>query len=358
MVAATARVGLTVMALIFVSRTVFCFLVTQALANVLEVLLTAYVARRLSNAGVKGRFNLSVVRRVWRFAVGFNLVGTFGALVSGVPQLLISKLLPLVELTYYSVASTATGALQVVYLAAQTSLFPRMSACWQQKSLAQMQRLYLLGLRLTVYLCVAPAMLLFFFPADILTLWTHSSELAKHGQPLLPILAIAILANCAHAAPLNVLLASGKTRPPLLVNAVSLPFMIIGCYFAIRKSGVSGAALCWLALNCICFIIYGRYCFKKIFAKGLRPILYGLPIEFLLMGGGVGFISKSLMPVHAGTMLLALWLVSTLILICLGGILVLKSEERRAIGAILRKCRSWFQAMFRRSTTSATVGGL
>lgn len=97
-VAATTRIGFSIMALLFVSRTVYCFLVTQALANVLEVLLTGYVARRLANAGAKGSFNLAVLRRVWRFAVGFNLVGTFGMLVSGAPQLMISKLLPLVEI--------------------------------------------------------------------------------------------------------------------------------------------------------------------------------------------------------------------------------------------------------------------
>lgn len=144
-VTATTRAGLTMLALLFVSRTVYCLLVTQALANGLEVLLSGYVARRLALAGAKGRFDLAVVRRVWRFAVGVNLVGTFGMLVSGAPQLLISKLLPLVELTYYSVASAATGALLIISTAAQISLFPRLSLCCQQQDLGQMRRLYSCG---------------------------------------------------------------------------------------------------------------------------------------------------------------------------------------------------------------------
>lgn len=356
--AATTRVGLTILALLFVARTVHCFLVAQALANVMEVLLSGYVARRLAMGGAKGRFNPAVVRRVWRFAVGFNLVGTFGMLVSGTPQLLISKLLPLVELTYYSVACTATGALQVVYLAAQTSLFPRMSACWHQGDLPQMRRLYLSGLRYTVYACVGPAMVLCFFSSEVLTVWTRFPEVVHHVRPLLPILALAILANCATAAPLTVLLASGHTQAPLLVNAISLPFMVAGCYLAIRAFGASGAAACWLGFNLICFGIYGRYCFTRIFPTGLRPLLYGFPLQFLIVGGCVSVISRLLMPDNLRTILLALWLFSTMIIACLVQILALKSEERCALVTTLKEYGLHFRKLFCKTTPSVAPVGL
>jgi O-antigen/teichoic acid export membrane protein len=334
-VTATTRAGLTILALLFVSRTVYCFLVTQALANGLEVLLSGYVARRLALAGAKGRFDQAVVRRVWRFAVGVNLVGTFGMLVSGAPQLLISKLLPLVELTYYSVASTATGALQVVSLAAQTSLFPRLSYCWQQQDLGQMRRLYLAGLRFTIFACVAPAMVLCFFPSEVLTLWTRSPELANHVRGVLPILALANLANCASGTSYNVVLATGQTRLPVLVNAISLPFLVVGCCLAIRALGLCGVAWCWLVYTSAQFGVYGRYCATRAFPAERRQLLYGFPVAFLLVGAGVSAISKLLLPDHLGSIMLALWLFATIIMAYLAGILVLKGEERRMLAATL-----------------------
>jgi len=353
MVTATTRAGLTILALLFVSRTVYCFLVTQALANGLEVLLSGYVARRLALAGNKGRFDLAVVRRVWRFAVGFNLVGTFGMLVVGAPQLLISKLLPLVELTYYSVASTVTGALQVVSLAAQTSLFPRLSYCWQQQDLGQMRRLYLAGLRFTVFACVAPAMVLCFFPSEVLTLWTRSPELVNRAQGVLPILALAILVNCAVGTPYNVVLASGHTRLAVLVNAGALPFMAVGCFLAIRALGICGAAWCWLAFNCLCFIAYGRYCATRAFPAGQRQLLYGFPVEFLLVGAGVSVISKLLLPTHLGIIVLALWLFVTVILAYLAGILTLKREERLVLAAALRQYGFQVRTLFGKTVRGA-----
>lgn len=189
-------------------------------------------------------------------------------------------------------------------------------------------------------------MVLCFFPVEVLTLWMRSPELALHVRPLLPILAAAILANCASAIPYIVVIASGHTRLPLLVNAVSLPFMVAGCFLAIRAFGVCGPAWCWLAFNLICFGFYGRYCSARIFPINSRLLLYGFPIEFLIVGAGVGVISKLLLPNHLGSIMLVLWLFSTITLGYLAGILVLKREERRLIAAALKQYGLRFRALF------------
>jgi len=337
LLAATIRVVLTIAALVFASRTIYCFLIAQASANIIEVILTGYIARRLATGGDKGRFDLAIVRRVWRFAVGFNLVGTFGMLVSGAPQLLISKLLPLVNLTYYSIASTATGALLMVSLAAQTSLLPRLSFLWKQQDLHEIRRLCLAVQKLTVYLCVAPTMVLCLFPAQVLSLWTRSPEVVQHAQPLLPILAFAVLVNCALGASYNVVIASGHTRLPLMVNAISLPPMVGGCLLTIRAFGICGAAWCWLAFNLLCFVVYGRYCVTRIFRTGEGQFLYGFPLQFAFIGFGLSAISRLLLPISLGNSVLAVWLFTTMVLTYLAGVLTLKREERRIIAGVLKQ---------------------
>jgi O-antigen/teichoic acid export membrane protein len=347
-VAGTTRIGLTIAALYFISPTVYCFLITQAIVNIVEAIVTGFIAGRLATAGIKGRFDMAVVRRVWRFAASFSLVGALGSLASGADKLLISKLLPLVELTYYSIATTATGSLQVIFLAAQTSLFPRMAACWEQQDLAEMRRLYLMGLRFTVYICVGPTIVLSFFPVEVLTIWTRSPELAQHFQPMLPILAVAFLANCAQTASLTVLLAAGRTRIPMLVNAVSLPLMVIACFFTIPAFGTPGAAASLLAMNLMCFIIYGRCCFAKIFPDETQPFFWGLPVGFLVIGGLVGFLAKAVMPSNAGTMFQIFWLFLTIVSTYAGNIVVLNNEEHLLLARTLKKIGVSLQSLPRK----------
>ena len=330
-VAATARVGLTLAAMLLVSQTIYCFLITQALVNMMEALLIGYVARRLVDPNREGRFHWEVLRRVWRFAVSFNLVGTFGMLVSSANMLLISALLPLSALTYYSVCGTATGALQMVYLAAAVTLFPRMTQCWKHQDLPQLLRLYQLNLRMTIYLCLGPVMLLCFLPFEVLTAWTHSSEVATHACTILPVLAAAALANCTSTPSYNMMIAAGHTRIPLLVNIVSLPAMWIGCYLAIPAYGLIGAAACWLTFNLACVLVYGEYCRRKILQLNPFAFWREFPAKLILTAVIIGILSKAFLPHQSAATLTILWFAGSAILFYAVGMLLIKGEERRMV---------------------------
>jgi len=195
--------------------------------------------------------------------------------VSGADKLLISKLLPLANLTYYSMASTATGALQFIYLALQTSLFPRLAAAWHREDRRSVCSDYLLGMRVSILLCAPLAFVLMFFPESILLAWTRSPALAGQIVPVLPVLALATLFNCAQGVPLNALLATGETRLPLVVNISLLPLVAGGCFFAVRQIGLVGAAYCWCGANLVCLVVYGYACAKRFSVGGL---LGGLPL--------------------------------------------------------------------------------
>jgi len=341
MAAAAARVVVSMVALLLISRTVYCFLITQAIVNVGEALATGYAARRLADPGHVGRFDVNVVRRVWRFAVSFNLAGTFGMIAAAAPTLLIPKLLPLTAMTYFSVCGTATGSLQVVYLAAAVSLFPRLAYCWHHKDLAQMNRLYLLNLRLTAYMCLGPVMLLCFFPYEILYLWTCSKEVATQASAILPVMAAAIMVNCAYSPAYNVLMATGHTRLPLIVNIVSLPVVWAGCYYGIQAYGLMGAAVCGLAVNVFCFLICGFYCWKEILqVKSFSPA-FGFPVGMLLLAGVVGYLSKAALPADSGPMLTIVWLVLAVLLFYAGGMFLMRGEERRMISIHKRFLHKW-----------------
>jgi O-antigen/teichoic acid export membrane protein len=327
----SGRAAITVMALIFISPTASTFIIAQGIANAIELSIYAYIAHRLAKGGVRGRFDVAVVRKVWRFAVGLNLTGTSGMLISGAPQLIISKILPLVELTYYSVASTATGALQVLSIATQATLFPRLASCWHKRDLIKTQELYVGGVRFTVFACVAPAMALCFFPTEVLMLWTHSTEISTRARESLQILAIATLANTASATAYTVALATGQTRLPILVNAASIPLVIAACVTAISKFGIPGAAACWFAYNLACLVIYSRYCETTLFPKKDGRWLSAIPFEFILISIIVNALSRIMIPEGLRASLQAIWLTLTVLLNYSLALLVINKNEKQLL---------------------------
>ena len=70
-----------------------------------------------------GRFDKTELQRTWRFALSFNLCGALGMLVMSTDRLLITKLLPINDLTYYAICLTATGPMLVIYIAVSSATF-------------------------------------------------------------------------------------------------------------------------------------------------------------------------------------------------------------------------------------------
>jgi O-antigen/teichoic acid export membrane protein len=330
-IANTARVFITIVALLVFSKTVYCFLITQAVVNVGEALAMGWVARRLIDPEHIGRFNLEVVRRVWHFALSFNLVGAFGTLVSAADTFLIVKLLPFTYMTYYAVCGTATGVLQVIAQAASLSLFPRLAYTWHQKDIREMNRLYSLNVRLVGYICLGPVMLLWFYAREILQIWTQNAEITENAGVLLPILATAVIFNCASSPAYNVLIATGHTLVPLIVNILAVPIIWAGCYFGLVYYGLPGAATCRLVQESACFLIYGLYCRRKVLQLSTFSLSLGFPIVLLIPALGIGFVSKILLPAQSPAWLVVTWLAVSGVFFYVFGMPFLKQEDRQMI---------------------------
>lgn len=293
-VTATTRVVVTSAMLLLVSRSLQCFLFTQIAVNFIEAASLGLLARRFLDKDGTGRFDKTELQRTWRFALSFNLVGALGMLVTSADRLLITKLLPITDLTYYAICLTATGPMLVIYSAVASATFPRMSYLWGNNEKTSLLLLYQYSLRLTTYACLGPIMLLVFFPEEILYAWTRSQQTASTGATILPVMAFAVLINCANGAAYNVIISTGHTRLPLLVNAVSVPLMFAACLFAIQSYGLVGASFCCLIFHASCFLVYGIFCQRFLFGIRVRPWQYnlGFPVELLLLAIGIGMLTR------------------------------------------------------------------
>lgn len=266
--ASTLRVLGSVAVVIWVSPTITAFLLTQAMSYILEVSATAtLVWKKLNHQSPQSvRFDPRVLKRIWRFAFSFNLAGTLGVILAGADRIMISKFLPIAQLGYYSIASTAAGAILLVAYSLGLAVFPRFAA----RAAGGVRELLVCDYRRTVNatscLCVAAGLGVSLFSFEILSLWTYNPDVVRQTATVLSLLAAAnILFSLQNPAYL-LLLATGHTRIPLRVTFASLSISLPMMLFLIPTWGTRAAASIWLVQNFIYLSVY-TYCAHRMVLK-------------------------------------------------------------------------------------------
>ncbi|RPH74408.1 hypothetical protein EHM76_03610, partial [bacterium] len=216
-VSSTVRVVGGIAIIIFVFPTIHGYALWYAFAAFLEILLISLTAwNRLNRlTGAAASFDWSVFKNTWNFAFTFNLVGVIGMVVSSADRVVISKLLPLDQLGYYSIAGTATGIMPLISIALMTALFPRFVG-----QLTQDGQTLFLSFRESVgflsYVSAGLTFVLIFYAREILWIWTRSDITVTNVYQPLIFLAIANMLNAISNAPYTLLVANGQTRALLV----------------------------------------------------------------------------------------------------------------------------------------------
>jgi O-antigen/teichoic acid export membrane protein len=240
-----------------VDRTVTSFLIWQLVCNIGEAVLFAAAAWLSLPKGSRWpRFRWRMVKRLWRFALAFNLVGIVGMVVSQFDRVVISGALPIATLGFYSVVSTAAGGTALISSAVCGAAFPRFTKAFVQRAHGELMRQYLLVNRVVAIASCSVGLTLAFFPGDILAVWTRSSVIVAAGQWPLRVLGVASLVNGLVGASYSLLIAAGEVRAILAVNVaaggIAIPLMLL----CIPRYGLVAAAAIWLLQNLWFFFAY------------------------------------------------------------------------------------------------------
>ncbi|MEP7152363.1 MAG: oligosaccharide flippase family protein [Nitrospira sp.] len=244
--------------LFFVQKSVLLFLLWQLLVGVVEVLimgLTAWYYVNRAGVAQDRRFDFGEIQQIWGFMSGVSMVTLLGVAVSQIDRVIISKLLPLEMLGYYTVAYSLSVSLGRLSGPIVTAVFPRLSAYFAKGDAVALTNILRRSSSL-VTLVVAPVGIgLAWFSYEVLLVWTQSVDAAVYGQSALALLAIGYVFNAMAHLDSNLQLAAGRTRLLLMYGAVSSLLYVPAVYLAIRQWGLAGAAGCWLALNMVSFVL-------------------------------------------------------------------------------------------------------
>lgn len=291
--AMTLRILGALAVIAWVSPTITAFFIAQAAASVVEVSASFLFSWSALNRGSSepALFRAELLRGVWRFALGFNAVGVLGVALSNVDRIVISKYLPLHQLGYYAIASTAAGVMPLISYAVMTAVFPRFSAHAAVGDRDSLSRNYHHSVQAIAFPAVGITMAVAFFARDILWLWTRSAQVAQEAWVVLVLLSVANLFAALLNPSFTMLMAYGQTKIPVLMNTVNALFWIPAMFLLIPNWGIEAAAAIWLAQNIVVLFVYS-YCVNKVVLHEkprwffARDVLLYIVFGLLWIGGG------------------------------------------------------------------------
>jgi O-antigen/teichoic acid export membrane protein len=313
-VAATARALGAVAVLLWISPTITAFFVWQGVisgATVVAFALALYGC--VPRAARAGRFSLTSLQGVWRFAVGTLTLTVLGFLLSQSDKLVLTRLLSLKEFAYYSLAFAVASSVRLLAQPVDQGIYPRLTELLASDDKGCVIRTYHQGAQFSVVLMGSVAAFLAIFGENVLRLWTQDPELSMHASPIMALLVIGMLLNGLLSGPFYLQMAAGWTGLLVRVNAVLVVVFVPVIYFLVTNFGAMGAAAAWLTLNVAYLLVVVPLMHKRLLREEMwkwfiNDISFPLLAAFAMLTA-----LKVIMPSGLHTLLLILFLGGALV---------------------------------------------
>lgn len=288
---ATLRHGGSVAVLAWISSTVQAFFFWQGIVSLLSIAIFSMgVHRTLPKPPLPPKFSREALSGVWKFAGGMMIVSFLAILLTQVDKVLLSRLLSLESFGYYTLAATVAGVLYIVIGSITTAYYPRLVELSTQNNQTALILAYHQGAQL-ITLITAPAMLLLsFFSAEVIFMWSGDLNLAENTAPILSVFVFGVFLNGLMHMPAQLQLAYGWVSLGIKTNIVAVALLVPGIFWVVPRYGVLGAAWIWVALNAGYVLITIQFMHRRLmpgekwqwyFADVLLPICGAMGVTLL-----------------------------------------------------------------------------
>lgn len=251
--------------MIWVAPTIEAFFLWQAFLSVITlILLAAALYRTLPTSQIRPRFSLVELQNVWRFAAGISGSSFLALLLTQIDKILLSRILPLKNFGYYSLAIALTGALCFFTGPIGQAYYPRFTELSAKKDEPSLVVAFHSSMQILVVLMGTAAIMLIFFSESVLALWTRSAQLSLETAPLVTVLALGTLLNGLMWIPYQMQIAHGWTSLTMRVNGFAVMVLVPAVFWTAPRYGAIGVAWIWVILNVGYFGFCTYYMFKRL----------------------------------------------------------------------------------------------
>lgn len=270
----------------FVSHTILAYLIWQLAAALAELAI-------MSSAGWwtlqikpahKPQIDLSLLKTVWRFSASVGLNSLLAAIVKQMDRILMSRLLLLQQVGYYTTANTAYSAVSIVTSPFASAAFPRFTTLIAIKDHDALVATYHRMCQYVSFIVMPVTSILLFFSFDILLLWTGSEDIAVRSAPTLSILSLAAIFNSMMQIPFMLQLAAGITWITLWNMAINLIVLTPLMYILINRFGVAGAGISWAVYNFFYYTIVPHIMYRHVLHEEKKSWYFKDTLPFIVLG--------------------------------------------------------------------------
>lgn len=249
-ITATVRGVGAILILWLISPTILAFFTWQIIVSALQTFLTAWsLWRRLPKTRAKACFDLELFKGIWRFSAGMSGIAVVSILLSQLDKVILSKLLKMETFGYYTLASMIAMNLYRLVGPVQSALYPRFTQLVAIGDSDGLKQLYHQGCQLMSVLILPIAIVVVFFPKEILLLWTWNSTTVMHTSLILRLLIIGTALSGLMYLPDVLQLAHGWTKLIFYSNVVLVIILVPLIFVLTSHYGAVGAAIVWIAIN-------------------------------------------------------------------------------------------------------------
>jgi len=256
---ATTRFVLVIPFFIYVGATPTDFFTFQLAVAAVETTVLLWKTYRLlpkREAAYRLAWEWSSLHGVLKFSLSIAFTNSIWVMVTQTDKLLLSRLLPLTDYAYFTLAVLVASGIMMVSSPISSALLPRLTKLAAEGNDAALIRLYRNATQLVGVIAIPPALILAFFAEQVLWAWTGDAYIARKAAPVLALYALGNGVLALGAFPYYLQFAKGDLKLHLIGNALFVVLLIPVLGWTTWKYGIVGAGYGWLITNVIFFLFY------------------------------------------------------------------------------------------------------
>lgn len=222
-----------------------------ALSETLARAATAWGVLRIERSQV--RRDWAEIRQVLAQVTGMTGAVLLGALTVQMDKIILSRMVPIEQFGYYVIAASLAGGVLTLIYPIMQAVLPR--AVLLRDDPSALLRLNFRYAGLVLLLVGAGALVFSLFAYDLIEVWLRNSAISAIVHSLLKVLLIGSALNALSTVGYINWIVKGCISRVLQVNAASLVLGLILIPLMIDKLGLIGAAVGWLTINGIGFLL-------------------------------------------------------------------------------------------------------
>ena len=228
------------------------------------------------------------IKPVLKFSLTIAFTSSVWVLVTQTDKLVLSKLLPLSDYGYFTLAVLAASGVMMISGPISGALMPRMARLQAEGDEAGLVNIYRNATQMVAIIAIPACVVLAFFAEQVLWVWTGDANAATQAAPVLRLYALGNGFLAMAAFPYYLQFAKGDLKQHMIGSLFFVVLLMPALVWATLAHGVTGAGYAWLSANAIYFFVWVPKV-HGLFIKGLHtPWLVrdvGVIVLWTVVGG-------------------------------------------------------------------------